>query len=202
MIYRAVGNLVAVDFSEIGKFMPSEKALEILEKKGFEVLIFDWFKIARNFIGNNIVYRRNARMREAPMVVNCSTFVKWLYSLKGIWIPRYALQQRKAARFWNEFRPGDLVFKSGLHPFYCQDLEEGVGHVGFYTEKGTVIHATDKFPALEEVSLKDFIGKNREFRGIKTIIENPHKTLTLRIPASCEIETSDDINFILWGNLQ
>lgn len=200
MIYRAVGDLVAVDFAEMEDCGISERrALKILLDRGFKILEVNLSEIARNFVGGNVKYKRQAKMSEAPMVVNCSTFIKWLYGLKGIWIPRYSLQQRD----WHQYcdlKPESLILKTGVMDYHQENWDfDSVGHVGLYTNRNTVIHAINDTPTIVEVSFGDFVMKNGNFRGIRSVVVNPKKTKTLRIPQDYEIETSDDLKYIIWG---
>ena len=202
MIYRAVGNLIAVDFSELTKRVTTEEAETILRDRGFEIMDVNLSELARNWVGSNIRYKRGAKMSEAPMRVSCSSFMKWLFSQKGIDLPRRALQQKEFGKpCHGDPAPECLIFKTGAISYYREREEFGIGHVGMVTDRGTVIHATNAEPAVEEVSLKEFIGDPRSHRGARRIVERPEKTKTLRIPAEYEIETSDDLNFIIWGHV-
>lgn len=201
MIYRAEGDLVAVDFAEMESCgISEERALKILLERGFKIVEVDLSEIARNLVGGNVQYKRQAKMSEAPMVVNCSTFIKWLYGLKGIWIPRYSLQQRD----WHQctdLRPESLLLKTGVRDYHQESWDfDSVGHVGLYTDKNTVIHAVNGAPTIVEVSFEDFVMKNGNFRGIRSVIANPKRTKTLRISQDYEIETSDDLKYIIWGS--
>lgn len=200
MTYKAVGDLVAVDFSEFDYYMKEEEAIRILKEKGFEVLDVNLCEIARNFVGSNIRYKKDALMREAPMAISCSSWTKWLFSQKGINIPRYALNQREAFPVCHELLPETLIFKRSGR-YYRKDTDERVGHVGLFTENKTIIHAIDAIPAIVEISFNDFLEQGGGFLGMRQVIANPQRTKTLRVPPECEIEDSDEINRILWATI-
>ncbi len=203
-MYRAAGDLVAFDFSVLKKKDIAKKAISILLEKGFLLVGVDLSDIAGNWVGSNVKYRRGAKTREAPNVVDCSSFVKWLYELKGIWIPRRSIQQRLfgiKVYAGDSLLPGDLLLKTGAINCFNKDPGDGIGHVGIYTDRDTVIHAVDETPAIVETPLSRFMEENGHFREARRIVKNPDQTITLRIPPSLEIETSDDIKWLILSSL-
>lgn len=151
-IYRAVGNYCAVDFENFDLPILQKEAMLILKRKDFGVVDVNIVSLARERIGTS-EYRRNARLSEAPSVFDCSTFTKWLYGQRGIWLPRRSIQQRELGDTVSlrELKAGDLVFKSGLIDYFLDDPSDGVGHVGIATDEKTIIHAANSKTGIIEV---------------------------------------------------
>lgn len=195
-IYRAVGNYCAVDFKNFDLPISQKEAMRILESKGFGVVNVDLISLARERIGTS-KYHRNARLSEAPSVFDCSTFTKWLYAQRGIWLPRRSIQQRELGDIINplNLRAGDLVFRSGHIDYFLGDPNDGVGHVGIATGEETIIHAANSKKGVIEVSANVF--EKRDFRGARRIIPKDRSVFTFVAPADREIDTSDDIKWII-----
>ncbi len=125
---------------------------------------------AKQLVGTGC-YRLSAGTTEAPQSVDCSSFVKYLFTLMGIRLPRYSADQRGAGApvGMDELLPGDLVFATGPQNFHADDPENGVGHVGLYAGEQTVIHASPGKPAITQVPLKEFY-TGRKMRGACRIL--------------------------------
>src|SRR3989338_2904939 len=93
MEYRAVRNRCAVDLNSFDLPISRGEALAILAGKGFRIIEVDLVALARECIGKSR-YWRGARPSQAPAVVDCSSFMKWLYGERGIWLPRLSIEQR------------------------------------------------------------------------------------------------------------
>lgn len=201
MEYHAVQNRCAVHLPSLNLPISTENSLAILEKKGFKVLEVDIVKLARSCIKTSIC-RRGAKPSEAPMVVDCSSFIKWLYGQRGIWLPRRSIQQRELgiAVPINEVDAGDVVFVSGWIDYYHTDPKDGVGHVGIATGDGTVIHAADRKAHVVESSFESFIGKTK-FRGARRYVPKDQIVLTLETPPDREVEIADDLRWIVLQSL-
>lgn len=115
MQYRAVKNRCAVNLRSLKIPVSEAEALEILQGKEFKVLEVNLITLARQCIKTSI-YRRGAKSSEAPIVVDCSSFIKWLYGQRGIWLPRRSIQQKGLGVPVNvdEISAGDVIFVSGL----------------------------------------------------------------------------------------
>lgn len=200
MNYRAVNNRCALDLNNLNFNLPStytrKAILEILQESGFSVIDVDLVSLARTFIGVS-QYRLKAAMNEAPHVFDCSSFTKFLYAQKGIWIPRLSIQQRKEGVSVDTLSPGDLVFTAGYRNFYETDPRENIGHVGVATEEKTVIHATNGDGGVVESIYEDFHAG--EPRGIRRIIQPGTVTLE-QINVEHLIETSDDFKWLVLRN--
>lgn len=200
--YRAVGGRCAVDLGRLSiPGTPDEKRAAI-ESVGCAILSVDSTALARSCVGRSM-YRRGARMREAPGVVDCSSFMKWIFGEIGIWIPRRSIQQRDwvgngghAVNDHDEVRPGDLVFASGFRDHYDTDPSQGVGHVGIVTGDRTVVHAANSELGIIENPLKEFLYLNN-FRGARRMIPADHVVLTLQTPPEREVETEDDLRWMI-----
>ena len=146
-------------------------------------------------------------MTQAPKKVDCASFVKWIYGQIGIWLPRRSIQQYIFGSVVADsgIKVGDLVFKRGRTPYYLDDPKCDVGHVGIVTlveadGSGLVVHATQKHNVYE-VSLKCFT-ESRNYRGSRRIVPRLDTLMTLFPPPELEIETSDDLKWLLLTNYQ
>ena len=201
MEYRAVGSRCAVILDSLHLPISREEALAILNHKGFVLVEVDIIALARQCIGTS-QYRRGARPSEAPTVVDCSSFIKWLYAQRGIWLPRRSIQQRELGEVVNldELVTGDVVFISGRIDYYHDDPANGVGHVGIATGYGTVVHAADRKVNVVESPLDKFVGETK-FRGARRYIPQNVEVLTFETPLNREVEVADDIKWIILQQL-
>ena len=201
MIYRSVGNRCAVDLKDFDLPISQEKAFEILVKKGFRQIEIDILAIAKSCIGNSL-YRRGSRLSEAPNFFDCSSFIKYLYGQKGIWIPRRSIQQSEFGQSVDleKVTAGDIICVSGFIDYFRTDPTLGVGHVGIVTENASVIHAKNKDAGIVETPLEKFFSKEN-FRGVRRIIPGGHQICTFVTPGEREVESSDDIGWIIRQNL-
>ena len=200
MHYRAVANRVAVDFTELNLPICDAEAIRILESIGFKIINMDIISEARNLVGRS-QYRRSARLNEAPKVLDCSSLVKYVYGLAGIWLPRRSIQQRQMGQIINlpNRQSGDIIFCSGRIDYYKDDPADGVGHVGIISGPDTVIHAANSKVGIIESTISSFTD-DEKFRGIRRIIP-PQGINILETPPDREVETSDDIHWIILQNL-
>ncbi|MCR4328466.1 MAG: C40 family peptidase [Patescibacteria group bacterium] len=201
MEYRAVGNRCAVILDSLHLPVSREETLAILNYKGFVLAEVDIITLARQCIGTS-QYRRGANPSEAPAIVDCSSFIKWLYAQRGIWLPRRSIQQRELGEpvKLDELFLGDVVFVSGWIDYYQNDPADGVGHVGVATGDGTIIHAANKKAGIIESPLEKFVGKNK-FRGARRYLPRNVEVLTLGTPAEREVEIADDLRWIVLQSL-
>lgn len=201
MEYRAVGNRCAVNINSLSLPISNEEAQAILISKGFTVVEVDIIFLARQCIKTSM-YCRGVKPSEAPIVVDCSSFIKWLYSKRGIWLPRRSIQQREfgVPVPTEEIVAGDIVFVSGWIDYYHTDPKDGVGHVGIATGEGTIIHAADRKAHVVESSLESFVGKTK-FRGARRYVPKDQTILTFETPAEREVEIDDDFRWIVLQSL-
>ncbi|MCC7160448.1 C40 family peptidase [Candidatus Nomurabacteria bacterium] len=201
MEYRAVKNRCAVILDSLNLPISHEEILNILNNKGFRVVQVDITSLARQCVGTS-KYQRGAKLSEASLTFDCSSFMKWLYGMHGIWLPRRSIQQRELGEVVkiNEIIAGDVVFVSGWIDYYHDDPANGVGHVGIATGDGTIVHAANKKEGIIETSLHKFMGKDK-FRGARRYIPKNAEVLTLETPADREVEIADDIRWIVLQSL-
>jgi len=199
--YRSVGNRCAVHLESLKLPISNEEALGGLERMGFKQLKVDMNALARECIQKS-KYRRGARPVEAPEIVDCSSFSKWIYGQRGIWLPRRSIQQRECGETVqiDQMSEGDLVFVKGVFDWYYDDPEDGVGHVGIISGNETVIHAADADSNVIESSFERFISKLK-FRGIRRCIPLNAEVITLEIPSTRDVETSDDLRWLILQTL-
>lgn len=205
MTYRAVGNRCAVNLDSFHLPISREETRSVLKQAGFTMIEIDMVTLARQCIGAS-QYRRGARPSEAPMVVDCSSFIKWLYGMRGIWLPRRSIQQYElgeAVDDFDEIIAGDAVFMSGRIDYYHDDPADGIGHVGMATGEGTVIHAAGKKVGVIESSLDNFVNfvDKTKFRGVRRYVPTGAEVLTFETPPNREVETADDIKWIILQSL-
>lgn len=201
MEYRAVGNRCAVILDSLHLPISRKEILTALKDKDFALVEVDIISLARQCIATSR-YRRGARPSEAPAIVDCSSFIKWLYGQRGIWLPRRSIQQRELGEAVNldELVAGDVVFVSGWIDYYQDDPVDGVGHVGIATGDRTIIHAANKKAGIIESPLEKFVGKN-EFRGARRYLPRNAEVLTFETPGKREVEIADDFRWIILQSL-
>ncbi|MDW8237001.1 MAG: C40 family peptidase [Aquificaceae bacterium] len=70
--------------------------------------------------------------------MDCSAFVKRVFSLHGINLPRTSAEQSRVGRevSLSELKPGDLLFFSTYRP--------GPSHVGIYIGNGKMVHSSSR----------------------------------------------------------
>lgn len=199
--YRAVGNRVAVPINTLDLPITTQEALKILNNNKFKLLDVDIVALARECI-NVSLYRRGARFCEAPSVVDCSSYIKWLYAQRGVWLPRRSIQQREFGEEINleNVNGGDVVFTSGPIDYYRHDPIDGVGHVAVVTDQKTVIHADGQQGVVIETTIQDFL-LERKFRGVRRYISSADEVLTFESPVHREVESSDDVRWIIMQSL-
>jgi cell wall-associated NlpC family hydrolase len=73
---------------------------------------------------------------------SCSSFVKEVFAMIGIHLPKYAIDQSYCGSPMSEAQIGDLLFFEGKFPL--RDYPKAVGHVAIKIEKDEMIHALDQ----------------------------------------------------------
>ena len=196
MEYRTVGLRCAVDLRSLTLPITDHEALGVLTARGFRVIDVDLVALARACVQSSR-YRRGAHPSEAPDIVVCSSFTKWLYGQRGIWLPRRSIQQRAFGSHVpaDAIAVGDLVFTSGYIDYFDHDPSDGVGHVGIATDTHTVIHAANRTAGVIETPLAAFIAQS--FRGARRYIPRDRTVVTLETPEHRSVETSDDLRWII-----
>jgi NlpC/P60 family len=171
------------------------QALKILLEKGYKIVEFNFLQIARERIGKS-KYQLCRSPSEAPDLVDCATFSRWIYGMFGIWLPRYTIQQRELGNTveFGKHLPGDLIFSGGHWGKFWTDQTDQVGHVGIITGPETVIHAAGSRVGVVETSLKPFTKPLKNFRGIKRICDL-NTTTVLEVREGRLIETLDDLRW-------
>ncbi len=171
--------------------------MRILDLEGFRVVEMDIVGRARRLIGENR-HRRGTRMVETPKVADCSSFVKWLYAERGIWLPRRAIQQRRRGVpvQAGPVAADDLVFSRGAIGRHDDDPCDAVGHVALATGEGTAVHAANTGASVIESPVEPLLSPGVA-RGVRRIVPALRRVITLACPSSWEVETSDDIRWIV-----
>ena len=197
--FRAVDSRCAVDLAEFALPYTMTESRRILEEDFECSIVADQTEqLARLLIGHS-EYLYAATVDQAPEgKVDCSSFVKWLFAERGIWIPRNAYEQAQVGNpIGRDFlEPGDLVFGRGSYPHATKEHPEGIGHVGIVSEAGTIIHATG--PGVFETDLVTFAKGEERLRGARRIVPRPETTVTYQTPPELRIERSIDFYWLLW----
>lgn len=197
MIFYATGGRCVTNYPALHLPLTREQVNAILTEYGFAEISVDLVKFARAYSGVSR-YRRGISILQAPQIVDCSSFIKWLYAQRGIWLPRYAVQQRTYLTevVQRDFlQSGDLVFASRKHGLYDRDPHDRVGHVGIVSGSDTIIHASQD-RGVCEVPLKVFL-KGGVWRGARRVISDSDQVRTFTIPETQTIESSDDVRWLL-----
>ncbi len=195
-MYRAVNDRLAVDFQKLKLPASEAELIPLLRGKGIACLEVDLVLFARQCLGKP--YRRGAHPSEAPNIFDCSGLTKWLYGQKGIWLPRYSIDQRDAGRKIQDIKAGDLVFAKGYKNYYWTDKEDAVGHVGMAIDESAIIHAANGRRGVVIDPLNAFCGSGK-YRGARRYVPLKRTVYTLIIPKEFCIETSTALR---WKILQ
>lgn len=207
-LWQGCGDMCAVIFSRLELPISDDEALKILLDRGFSINSFNLLSIARNRIGSTI-YQRGAALWDAPRILDCSSLIWWIYRQNGISLPRYSLNQRqvcvdagiRSEKDLKNLQIGDLVFLKGRHSYYLTDIEDGIGHVGFATGEGTIVHAANGKRGVAEDSVENFIGDWKDFRGVGRILPPNEKVTTLLVAPNHNITHSVDLRCIIFQKL-
>ncbi len=188
LLYRPVNDFVGVDFSLLELPISQEEALSLLAQDGYEDVTIQnkLLFLARSRKEGVSQYQRSVGINQAPQIVHCATFIRWLYGNLGIWLPKTAFLLREYGSLVqdDDYKIGDLIFSSGSDGigYYWNDEHDGVGHVGMITDTNTVIHAANSQLNVVEESFEDFCTDYHKFRGIRRIVPNLERLVVLKIP--------------------
>lgn len=204
--YRAVENRCAAAIGQIAPPTNIANAMTILLNIGFSVITSTIqtyiVELACKCVGRS-KYKRAALPSLAPEIVDCSSFVKWLYGQCGIWLPRRSIQQHDYGVHVGipDIKAGDLVFATGYRNYHNASLPDiRIGHVGLYVGDDRVIHAASSKRGIVEDPFSVF-DRPDKFRGAARFIPYDKEVVALRTPRAREIETSDDLRWIIRQNL-
>lgn len=210
MIYRAAGlpgrrAFCAVNIKELNLPIPSQQVDRIIESLGFRYHDIDLLALARSCVGQS-AYERGVSPDLAPAKVDCSTFTKYLYAVRGIWLPRYAVQQSETGfeiPLDSRLQLGDLLFSPGKFAFSRRaNGSPKIGHVGFATGQGSVIHASCWRGQVSEVPADKYMTLRHGVTMVRRLIADPENTLTYSWPSELGIETSDDVRWLILTRLK
>jgi hypothetical protein len=185
----------AVNLNEAYLDFPLSTYAGALTNFGLKRVDVNLVEEARKLIGATR-YLREANFREAPHILNCITLIKFLYAKRGIWLPKDFLRW---LNFGGEVAQEDLcaediVFTPGL--FQSRSVQGlSIGHVGMMTTPDSIIHA-DYRRGVQEVSAREFFAKY-PFSAWRRIVPHWEAVVTCIVPSHLEIETSDDILYLI-----
>jgi len=200
MYFQAAGTRCALDLRDIAH-ISQERIEQILDLHGCLAMEIDLADLARSLI-NVAVYRRGVSLSLAPHTVDCSSFTKWLYAERGVRLPRRAVQQLACGMEVGRERmeTGDLVFSTGRWNDVASHAPDGVGHVGIAIGPDRVAHASFESGGVTECSLESYL-VGREYRGTRRVLP-PSPVLTFSTPSSLDVESSEDLIWIIRRELQ
>lgn len=211
MIYRATGvggriPFCAINIEELQLPISSDQADQIMIDLGFRYHEINLLEAARSCV-DKAIYERGVDFRLAPSTVDCSSLTKWLYALRGIWLPRLAIQQSEMGEeipLDAEPQLGDLFFSPGRFAMSRSKKADApqIGHVGFATGEETVIHASCWKGQVREVPIRKYKSMRHKVCLIKRIIADPAHTLTYSWPSNLVIETSDDVRWLILNQIR
>lgn len=165
--------------------------IRLLTHLGFGHIDKPTYEFARDLLGKP--YALDATMTDVPSKFTCTTLVKHVYALRGIWIPRFVEELYSYGRPIERPRGGDLVFRSS------SDGAEEPFHVGIVTNVRTVIHAAGRGerPGVTETPLTTFRRANR-YIGARRFVPDWDEVETFHVPPPFErIESSDGLNIFV-----
>lgn len=90
----------------------------------------------KKFMG--VPYKFGAKTTDAPRLMDCSSFMQYIFKSQGISLPRDSRQQGAVGTkvLKSQLQPGDLVFFK-----YPERYSDGrIGHVGVYIGNGQMLH--------------------------------------------------------------
>ncbi|MGZ4107415.1 MAG: NlpC/P60 family protein [Tumebacillaceae bacterium] len=95
-------------------------------------------RTAQQCLGAPYVF--GAKVSQAPRVMDCSSFIQYVYGKNGVSLPRDSRQQSQVGTRVTSLQPGDLMFFK-----YPERYSDGrVGHVAIYMGNGKMIHTIPK----------------------------------------------------------
>lgn len=203
MIFRNVGNRIAVDFAALEVDVSEREALSILAERGIRPIDVELLTLVENLAGR-ARWRWGSKQWEAPHYFDCSALIKWLYGQLGIWLPRRVLQQHDYCLrngmiiSLPEAIPGDLLFLSSHYRNGRRtDDDDGLGHICLVVDDQFAISATNSELGTGIVKHPiDFLASTRKVRAVGRVCRLDSIT-TLLTPPGLEIESSEDIKYII-----
>ncbi len=202
---RVINNRIVVDLWALRLPIGMEEIKALLHREGVNILDVDVVEIARELVGK-ARWKFGVFLHEMPCFLDCSALTKWVYGQKGIWLPRRSMQQYQYCQQYGQIiegvdliQPGDLVFMSSHYKYQrLTDSDEGIGHVCLAVDKDNIICATNSGLGNDVVEIS--LAKALELRKIRAIgrVFRPGAHLkTLELPGNWEVESADDIHWIL-----
>lgn len=203
MIYRNVSNRVAVDLNSLNLSISKEEALSILNDRKIRPIQVNVIDLAKSLVGV-AMWRWGSKQWEAPYYFDCSALTKWLYGQIGLWLPRRVMQQLEFCKRHGKIieqtnlMPGDLIFssshfKNGIRT----NSDDSIGHVFIAIGDNLAISATNSELGHGVTSMcLEEITSTRKIWAIGNVCKLDAIT-TLLVPPGVEIESSDDIKYIL-----
>lgn len=148
-------------------------------------------------------YERGADRSQWPHVLDCSSFICWVYAQCGIYLPRRSIQQRDCGHEvdLNSVRAGDLIFCKGPKiNYYREDATDSVGHVGMVSDTQTILHASSGRNSIVEDSLALFLTNHPESE-VRRLVDDFSRLHTFKVPEGVHVDSSDDLLWIILQNL-
>lgn len=199
MNYQAISNRCAI-IPDLHLPEPRSKAMATLQQLCCQVMHTDVVARAQRQIGCSM-YRKGAHPIEAPEVLDCASFARWVYSSAGIRLPRYVMRQMAVGEQIGEKVTkgdqfaGDVIFTSRKNPTEKEKNDpNNVAHVAMFDTVETVVHASVEAGTVVRQELGIFL-KDRKWRGIYRFLRDD--MWVLQFPDDVVIESSLDIRCLI-----
>lgn len=176
----------ALDLSTLNVPVTKEEALKILKKRGFKSIESNIGNLSRQRL-DGTKYKRHARQDQAPKLVDCRTFIIWLYAETGILLSTAALFESGCPINRSFMRMGDIIL--------ITDKTAPSGrHVGMAYDDNHVIHA-QKGMNIAFQKFDQFLGSEKIIKIVR--LTNMESLATFECPSRKGITCSTDLELII-----
>lgn len=166
--------------------------LSILQELGLRALHVDPLADIMGQV-NRARYALGACQKEAPAVVDCSSFVQWVMARQGISLPRYSGLIRNCGDSVSIHgrQPGDLVFRDSTG-YRKANNPLWFGHVGIVIDSVNVAHADQERGTVVVESLADF-SRDGRIDSVRSFLRRSGTTYEL--PPGYELHSASELPY-------
>lgn len=203
MTTRSIDNRIAVDLNSLNLPISNEQALKILRERNIQPIEVDTPSLAKSLVGR-AQWKLPSRQWEAPHFFDCASLIKWLYGQKGIWLPRRPMQQFEfcsrhgSIQGLDKIKIGDILFVSSPYRHGVNTGNNEGMHTCIAIGDSKVICATNSElgTGILEIPIAKLL-TTRKFIGVGRVYNLTSEITTLIFPLGREIETVDDLRWIV-----